>query len=67
MCKYRETALAKKKMQILVLYKGFQNKFTEIVPDVKLFTVLFTETSLQQRETMWYRRINVFNLIKPEV
>ena len=48
-------------MQILVLFKGFWNKFTEIVSDVKLFTLLLTEMLLQHREVTRCRRTRVFN------
>lgn len=46
MCRYRGTILTKIK---IVVFKGVQNKFTEIVPDVKLLTLL-TEMLLQQRD-----------------
>ena len=48
MCRYRGTALTK--IKIVLLFKGVQNKFTEIVPDLKLFTILLTEMLLQQRD-----------------
>lgn len=47
MCRYRGTILTKIK---IVIFKGVQNKFTEIVPDVKLLTTLLTEMLLQQRD-----------------
>lgn len=48
MSRYRGTA--QRKIKVVILFKVFQNKFTEIAPDVKLFPVLLTEMLLQQMD-----------------